>query len=391
MDPLFPIEAASLTSIVRGMLGKPSAIVASWQVEPLAHRVINRVTAGLHRITGLAKDGEHVRHWSVVLKVLHLPADDATSPFNGSVDPRHWNYWRREADLYHSGLLNTLPGGIAAPRCYGVTELRPGVVGVWLEAIAGLSALDWSVERFGLAAQHLGQTQGAFAAGTPLRDQPWLSREWLSYWIFSDEQSARLDIATDATAWRHPLVAELFPQSAADDVLHLWQDRDAFRTAIARVPRTLCHFDCWPSNMFSRLADDEHDETVLIDWSMAGHGVLGEDIANLVMDSNWMMPVDSALLPALEHNVVEGYLQGLRDAGWRGDERIVRGSYAAVAALRFGLLAGWLLAQVHDEAGHAQLEARWERPVAAFFTNRAAVVRRSLELAAEARALLPYM
>jgi hypothetical protein len=114
---------------------------------------------------------------------------------------------------------------------------------------------------------------------------------------------------------------------------------------------------------------------------MLGFGVLGEDIANLVLDSAWMLDIAGERLPQFERAVLDGYLAGLCDAGWTGDERDVRAAYAAIGALRFGLLAGPVLAQARDEERHATLEARYGRPVPEVIAWRAAVVRRGLELA----------
>jgi hypothetical protein len=86
-------------------------------------------------------------------------------------------------------------------------------------------------------------------------------------------------------------------------------------------------------------------------------------------------------LPGFERAVLEGYLSGLRDAGWTGDATLVYAVYAAIGALRFGLLAAPVLNLALDEARHETLEARYGRPIAATITRRAAVVRRALDLA----------
>ncbi len=99
---------------------------------------------------------------------------------------------------------------------------------------------------------------------------------------------------------------------------------------------TLCHFDITPNNLFSRRNADGNDQTVLIDWSFVGYGVLGEDIINLVLDSVFLLFVNGSSLIPLEKLVLEGYLTGLRSAGWNGDERVVRFTYTALAALHFG-------------------------------------------------------
>src|SRR5947209_11043405 len=100
-----------------------------------------------------------------------------------------------------------------------------------------------------------------------------------------------------------------------------------------------------------------------------------------------MQQVD-ADLPAFARLILDEYCLGLRDSGWRGDEGAVRATYAAIAALRFGLLAGSLLAFVHDAARHEVWEARYQRPIARIVAPRLAVVTHALALADQGRALL---
>jgi hypothetical protein len=123
----------------------------------------------------------------------------------------------------------------------------------------------------------------------------------------------------------------------------------------------------------------------LIDWSQIGYGAPAEDIANLVLDSVWMFKIPADVLPAYEQHVWNGYIAGLRAAGWQGDEAQVRFVYAAAAALRFGLLAGRLLQAANDESAHAELEQRYHRTMREIIGPRAAAVRHALELGREAR------
>jgi hypothetical protein len=381
-----PVPAAALTTAVRRVLREPAAALMDWTATPLSHRVINQVTGGLWRVSGAALVAGTPVAWSLVLKVLRLAAADVASEFAPSTIPSHWNYWRREALAYRTGLLDNLPAGLAAPRCLLVTEPAADEVWLWLEEIAGTPATDWPIARFGLATRRLGQFQGMYAAGKqPLPDEPWLSRDWLRAWA-PDEAGVALDLVHDPAAWRHPLLRGLLPTDAATIVTWLWQERDTLIARVERAPRTLCHFDLWPRHLFSRPTPQAGDETVLLDWSQAGIGGLAEDCANLVCDSVWMQTVDGQALPEFEGVVLTGYQAGLQDAGWAGDWHEVRAVYAAVAALRFGLLAGRVLTRAHDEAGYAELERRYQRPARAVIEDRALVVAHALALAAKLRA-----
>ncbi len=99
-SPHTAIDEVTLTTVVRRLLGSTTATLGEWQTEAIAHYVINNVTAGLQHITGIVYDGNKQLSWSVILKILHLKPEDSTSIFNSSPDPRHWNYWQREALIY---------------------------------------------------------------------------------------------------------------------------------------------------------------------------------------------------------------------------------------------------------------------------------------------------
>jgi hypothetical protein len=73
--------------------------------------------------------------------------------------------------------------------------------------------------------------------------------------------------------------------------------------------------------------------------------------------------VDFAQAQALEDIVYEGYLEGLRDAGWQGDPRQVRLGYAA-ASLRFrcGELER-VMGLILDESQHPWAEQAFGRPM----------------------------
>ncbi len=65
-----------------------------WTSEPLIHNALNAVTRGIWRLTA---------DRPVILKVL-TGSDEGRPGWESSHDPRHWNYWRREAEVYAEGL-----------------------------------------------------------------------------------------------------------------------------------------------------------------------------------------------------------------------------------------------------------------------------------------------
>jgi hypothetical protein len=98
-------------------------------------------------------------------------------------DQTHWNYWRRELYVYESGLLDHLPAGLAAPRCYGLTELPGETAWLWLEEISDDYQGDWPLERYVLTARHLGLFNSAYLTGQPLPEFPWLSQNFTRQWL----------------------------------------------------------------------------------------------------------------------------------------------------------------------------------------------------------------
>ncbi|MEP7190106.1 MAG: hypothetical protein ABI901_13015 [Roseiflexaceae bacterium] len=386
----FVVNERVLAEIVQKAFNRSPSVLASWQREAISYRIINRVTAGLYRITGTSIDQRGSYDWSLVLKILQHTTADTASTFNPSEDPAHWNYWRREADAYLSDILHDLPHGLGVPRCYAVSAEAPATLWLWMEDIHGLPATQWPLQRFQLAAQHLGQFQAWYAAQPELPTFPWLSRKWLRSWV-PTETAIALNLISDPTQWQHPLLAPGLSATHADRIISIWQQRFTFLATVEQLPQTVCHLDVWPPNLFARQTPDGQDQTVFLDWSQIGLGAYGEDIANLVLDSVWMLKIDSAMLTEFERLVWDGYLTGLRLSGWDGDARSVRFVYAATAALRFGLLAGLLLQQVHDTQEHKAIEQHYQRPFDQIMAQRTALVAHALQLADEAETLLPLV
>jgi hypothetical protein len=95
---------------------------------------------------------------------------------------------------------------------------------------------------------------------------------------------------------------------------------------------------------------------VAVDWSFAGIAAVGEEIATLVNGSVAFGGVDPGDEIELERIVLEGYLEGLQDAGWRGNPDLVRFGYAATLYWRYavggfiGEAVPWMLDERYHEA-----------------------------------------
>lgn len=77
----------------------------------------------------------------------------------------------------------------------------------------------------------------------------------------------------------------------------------------------------------------------MLDWSFTGHGAVGEDVPNLIIDSCTDGLMEMALLPELAESATDGYLRGLPDGGWTGSSDAVRTIIAACGAAKHSWFA----------------------------------------------------
>ncbi|WP_220447088.1 aminoglycoside phosphotransferase family protein [Nonomuraea deserti] len=338
-------------------------------MEPLTHNPKNGVTGGIWRVRRGSR--------SAVLKVL-TRRKDAPDGWRHSDDPRHWNYWRREADVYADGLPELWAGtGLRAPKLLALVERDDGDLALWTEDVSGPPGTSWDVERHALLGHQLGLAQGAVREA----ERPWLSRSFLR--DYSGTHRVPYELLDDDEAWRQPLVAENFPPELRGELVRLHRDRERFLSIMESLPRTLCHLDLWPSNVI-----DADGESVLLDWAFTGDGALGEDVGNHVPDSVFDLFLPAARLPELDAAVYGAYLRGLRESGWRGDERLVRLAVCA-SAIKYDFLAPLMLAR----AGEEQLDYGGSRPVDAArrYRERGAALMYLAGWADEARRLSEHL
>jgi hypothetical protein len=257
-------------------------------------------------------------------------------------DPRRWTYWRREALAYQHDLAGAYAGsGIMAPACLGVhvNDREAVLVLAWVD---GQPGEVWPVSLYGPAAEALGRAQAPFLLGRPAPAFSWLTRHFLRE--YSSEKPVAWELLDDDEAWGHPVVSENFPAGLRDGVRFVHAHRERLYQISESLPRTLCHLDFWPKNLFRRPGG----EIVIIDWSFTGDGAIGEDAGNVVPDAVFDHFIGADQMPRLEQAVYEGYLRGLQAAGWDDDPRLVRlGMWSS--AVKYDWLAPYTLAQVRQE------------------------------------------
>ena len=132
-------------------------------------------------------------------------------------------------------------------------------------------------------------------------------------------------------------------------------------------------------------------QTVLIDWSLVGSAALGEEIAPLVAASLNFLEVSPDQAHALDKVVFDNYLEGLEKAGWQGDRRAVRFTYAASCVLRYSVGVIGVTSMIADERQHAILEQVFGHSVEELVDVWSQTTRFLYELADEARVLLRSM
>ena len=308
---------------------------------------------------------------SLILKILYRrPGEDEHSPY----------YWKREYELYRSGLLAELPSeSFSLPRMYGFEDFGDACW-IWMEDIVD-NKRDWTLADYEDIALRLGRFNGAWLNSDALPDTPWLSRNWHSAIV--PALSDTFDNLDQLLA--PPLAQTTLPMEAKAEIKLIWRDRDVFCNALSELPQAFCHIDAFSRNVLYR-----KDDVVLLDWALAGPGAIGEDLVSLVAVSLYYAGFTHDDAVQLDQTVFEGYIKGLRLAGWTGDARLARIGYTCAMTLRG--LAGIKqdIGFLTDNAQHDRLRTLHNtnnlQEIAEFFAD----IRRFrlLNMAREARRLL---
>ena len=227
-----------------------------------------------------------------------------------SDEPAHWNYWRREALAYETGLAATAyaGAGITAPALLQASPRPDGGVELWLADVGGTGGFDWPVPRLARFARELGAGQARWAGRVPAYPVavPPLAG------AVPRRQGRNGSGRVEAADWDHPNLTRLARPVRTPAAAAMGRPGPGARRRRS-AERTLCHLDVWPANLI-----DDAGTSVLLDWAFTGEGAVGEDIANLIVDSFTDGLMDVALLPELAEAATDGYLAGLRDGGWTG-------------------------------------------------------------------------
>lgn len=366
---LASLAVSSIRDLARSAVGDDKLEVASWNYEPVPGGFGSAVGGtALYRFEIRTASGETC---SFILKILTARKGE---------DPRSPYYWKREYEVYRSGILASLPAdSFSTPRIIDLQDFDDACW-LWMEDIVD-SKGDWTLADFHDIAERLGRFNGAGLSVEPLPEYEWLPSNWHSAIAPAlaptfDELDRLLE---------SPLARTALPYDAKDEIAAIWNDRLLFQNALAQLPRALGHTDAFRRNILCR-----SDDIVLLDWALASIAALGEELVCLVAVSLYYDRFSAQYADRLDKAAFSGYIKGLRQAGWTGDSKLARIGYTCGMVLRG--LAGVKqdLALLNDRASHELLFQTHRRTSLHEIARLFADVRRFrlLKMAREARGLL---
>jgi len=344
-----PIEQKmdQIHACLEAIYGDPAVELVTMTCDDMGYKTPNFTTSGIFQMHGLVKLRDKRKPWSVILKIIKSDTAEKDSP-------EHHNYWRREALVFESGVLNELPDFIGTAKSYLVEEQQDGTLWIWMEFIEGEHA--GTAEQFAYIARRLGRFNGAYLTGrSTLPNHDWICKAWLKSW-------------TTASRMYAPNMEAYASRISTENERNTWawyqkilQKIDSAVGSLQQLPRVLAHQDLSPMNMLFVQRDSGEGRLVLIDWQFMSLSGIGEDLGKLfgVSMSLGVIPLDQ--YNGFQTSLYQAYLEGLREAGWQGDARLARYGFCLSAALR----SVWevpqffsLLAQLEEDPGSAELKER---------------------------------
>jgi len=364
------MDVAQLEIIVSQSVGEPVTVTV-WQTALLGGLDSSPMAGGVYKVEGTAVTGtNHPYDFCFVVKILRSP-EGFTMP-NGRLvthdmaeNPHHFGYWRREILAAKSDILHQLPAELRVPRCLGITQVSEQECWLWQEYLP--PDYNWTWDNYHQAAYRLGKWQGKTHN---LPQQDWLCRDWMAGWVHGP-LTAILGIVEEMDGYQHPVLTTCFAPEELATVQQLWANRQTYLDRLTQLPRTLCHLDAHRGNL-----SWQGETLALLDWAFVGEGALGEELAAFVGATLLLDYVPLADAEQLEQVAFAGYLAGLRDAGWSGDEAIIWKAYRYAMPLRYALAS---LASMLRTAIQPDFVAEWERKtgkrLADILAHRAGLVR----------------
>ncbi len=249
---------------------------------------------------------------AVVVKRLGVPQPGDPGEL---LDPHHFAWWRRDADVQATGIVEQTvglrSGGPAAvdEDAEGITIIEP-----WVEDAANNGLV---------VARCLGRFVG---------------NEFAASGLASDQLRDRMRRVDHRGGW--PTLARTTVADVAD---RLWHRYPRLLDQLDALPQVPQHGDPTPANLLGR----EDDDVITIDWGTLGHGPVGSDVGYYALSAR------EDLQP-----LIDAHMLGLPE-GTATRQQVEFG--ARVTAVLTALnRAEWALARA--AAGEGALAAKYRHP-----------------------------
>ncbi len=319
------IDPAFLQSLIQRMSDSDEMQLMSWNCKPIGK---SKEESAVFRVCCHLSNNEQTSACTLILKILKKDSSrDQES---------HYFYWKREALVYRSGIMDRLPRVICAPKCYAVTEKDDGSQWVWLEDIDFESMQhDWTLTHQQKTARLLGSFNGAYLSGTPVPAENFLCHHWMRSWVEA------------CSAYSRPFERQ---QKIWDTNMTEWNGKDdmwtSYVSSLSRMngllenldllPRVFAHQDVHWDNIFMK-QEGGITSLIAIDWQFASVSGIGEDLGRMFGYALMKNKIPISSLEEYKESIFESYVQGLRDAGWKGNSDLARFGFNVSAGLRFVL------------------------------------------------------
>jgi hypothetical protein len=286
-----------------------------WEPDPAWHPLVGGTGTSTVGVWRTDHDGR-----PLVVKRLAAPGRHDPPEYS---EPHHFAYWRREADVAITGLVEATPG------------LRGTTVDVAEDEHGITLTREW-VEDAALNGLYVAHAMGRFAAADLGRHR----------WLAVGQLRDRLRRVERRGGW--PTLARTTVADVAD---RMWSRRETLLRELDALPQVAQHGDPASPNFPGRVGDD----VVAIDWASLGRGPVGADLGIYLQNAR----EDAEPL-------LDAYLMGLppgvatRDEAWLG----MRVSAAYTVLSR----AEWALARV--AGGEGALAGKYRHPAVAPYLRR---------------------
>jgi hypothetical protein len=328
------VSDVELAAMVADSLGVADVEVTDCHAEVAEYDIEALTTAGRYWVRGTARHAAGTSSFTFYVKVVQSWTRSAA--FQQVPEPVREVAaaslpWRNEPLVYRSDLGARLPAGLTLPRVHAVRDLDDLSAAVWLEAV-DVDPSPWPVARFDRAAYLLGRL-AASPRVAPLRTLG--TRDVVNSYLHGRVEHQVLPTLRSPELWRHPLVAEAFPDALRRRLLAAADALPELLAELGRAPLGAAHGDACPRNLL--VARGAPDAFVLIDFGLWNESPLGFDLSQLLLGEMQLGERPAAEVVALEGRCLESYVRGLRDEGCDVAFESVRRLHALLMLLFWGL------------------------------------------------------